>query len=103
MIVAWHEWETTPLPQKLFPSGFQIAHGDTQIDLNRGTYAELVELPGIGPVIAKRILSHRMMHGPFFDTREILDIKGIGEKSYARIKDLISVCKSSQCSNAISD
>jgi len=48
------------------------------MNINRASYSDLVSLPGVGPELAKRILSYRMVHGPFDSVDELTEIKGIG-------------------------
>jgi len=48
-------------------------------------------LPNIGPVMAKRIIEYRNIHGSFYNIEEIKEVKGIGEKTYEKIKALITV------------
>lgn len=62
---------------------------DGPIHLNRATAAELDELPGIGPVIAQRIVDHRESNGPFQTIEDLLDVPGIGEAKLASIRDLV--------------
>lgn len=63
--------------------------GDGRIHLNRATAAELDDLPGIGPVIAERIVAHRSEHGPFRAVEDLLDVPGIGEAKLANLRDLV--------------
>jgi competence protein ComEA len=60
------------------------------INLNRATAEELTDLPGIGPVLAERIIAWRTEHGGFSDPSQLMEISGIGEKRYAQLKDLIA-------------
>lgn len=64
---------------------------DGKIDLNTASLEELDTLPGIGPVLAQRILDYRAENGGFASVEEILNIQGIGEKTYAKIVDLVKV------------
>jgi competence protein ComEA len=57
-----------------------------QLDVNRAGEAELALLPNIGKVLAERIVRHRQTEGPFADLDELLQVKGIGPKTLARIK-----------------
>jgi len=57
-----------------------------QLDLNRAGEAELALLPNIGKVLAERIVRRREAEGPFADHDELLQVKGIGPKTLARIK-----------------
>jgi len=61
-----------------------------RININTATIAELAALPGIGPVIAQRIIAHREKHGPFRRVEELLIIRGIGRKKFEKLKPLIT-------------
>lgn len=61
------------------------------LDLNRASAEELEKLPGIGPVLAQRIVEWRETHGPFQKVEDLLQVPGIGPNTLARIKDLVSV------------
>ncbi len=56
------------------------------LDVNTATEEELAELPGIGPVLARRIVEYRRTHGPFRGPEDLLAIKGIGPKRLSRLK-----------------
>lgn len=56
------------------------------IDLNSATYQELIQIPGIGDTLAKRILEYREKNGKFISIDELLKIKGIGQKTFEKIK-----------------
>ncbi len=62
-----------------------------KINLNTATFSQLDSLPGIGPVIAERILELRERSGPFQRIEDLLNIRGIGEKKFLKLQDLISV------------
>lgn len=61
------------------------------LDLNSATASELDGLPGIGPVLAGRIVSHRDTHGPYRATDDLLAVPGIGPRLYARVAPLVTV------------
>jgi competence protein ComEA len=61
------------------------------INLNTATYEDLLRLPGIGPVMAKRILEYRRANGPFKRVEELRNIKGIGAKSYEKLAPLLVI------------
>ena len=63
---------------------------DGQVNINTATAAELEMLPGVGPAIAERIVSYRK-DNPFKQRNQIMRIKGIGEKTFAKIKDYLVV------------
>ena len=64
---------------------------DGRIDINLADAALLETLPGIGPVIAQRIVEYREMNGPFEAVDEIKDVNGIGLTIFEKIEDLITV------------
>lgn len=49
-----------------------------QIDINQASWVEFAQLKQIGPVLGKKIVSHRENHGPFHSIEELLEVKGIG-------------------------
>jgi competence protein ComEA len=55
------------------------------LDLNRAGVAELETLPGIGPVLARRIADHRAAHGPFRSVDELRAVRGVGPRLMARL------------------
>jgi competence protein ComEA len=62
-----------------------------KINLNKATLDQLQTLPGVGPALAARILEHREKAGKFKRIEEILNIKGMGEKKFQKIKDRLVV------------
>lgn len=62
-----------------------------KINLNEANAELLEELPGIGEVLARRILDYREANGSFSAVEELLDIDGIGEKTYEKIRDFVEV------------
>jgi competence protein ComEA len=63
----------------------------TPVDLNTATAAQLESLPGIGAVTALRIVEHREKNGSFSKIEELMNVRGIGEKSFLTLKPLITV------------
>jgi len=64
-----------------------------RVDLNAATYNDLVRLPGIGPVMAKRIIAYRETNGPFKRLGDLHKVKGIGAKTYEKLAPLMMVRK----------
>ena len=62
-----------------------------KINLNTATLEELDSLPGIGPATARKIIEYRETWGGFAVPEEILNVKRIGEKTYEKLKDKITV------------
>jgi competence protein ComEA len=61
------------------------------VDLNTAALADLDALPGIGPVLAQRILDHRAQQGPFRSVQELDDVSGIGPSLFAEVSPLVTV------------
>jgi competence protein ComEA len=61
------------------------------VDLNAATPAELEELPGVGPVMAGKILAWRTENGRFSRVEELQEIDGVGPKTYAKLAPLCRV------------
>lgn len=61
------------------------------VNLNTATVAELDALPGIGPVLAARIVAWREEHGRFNSIDELGEVSGIGDKLFARLRPAVSV------------
>ena len=64
------------------------------IDLNAATAMELDTLPGVGPRTAERIIEYRREHGGFERIEDLMDVRGIGERTFLRLKPLVTVAAS---------
>lgn len=62
-----------------------------RVDLNRAGVVELMELPGIGEKVAERIVEYRKENGPFRETRELMNVRGIGEKTFLKLEKLLTL------------
>jgi competence protein ComEA len=84
------EIEGLPQPQLSDRSYvLDIDVGSEVVDINSATAQELEVLPGIGPGLAERIVAYRDSHGVFRAPEEIMEVSGIGEATYERIKTQI--------------
>lgn len=63
----------------------------TLVSLNQGTLADFQTLPGIGLTKAEAIIAYRDEHGSFTSIEEIMEVKGIGESTFVKIKDLLTL------------
>lgn len=62
-----------------------------KLNINRASQEQLVYLPGIGPVLAQRIVEYREKEGSFHTLSELTEIPGIGQVKFARIKEEITL------------
>ena len=61
------------------------------INLNTATLAQLDTLPGVGPVLAQRILDYRAKHGRFTSVAELRQVDGVGDARFEQLRDLVTV------------
>jgi competence protein ComEA len=61
------------------------------VNLNTATAADLEKLPGIGPATAARIVEYRQKNGAFKKAEELMNVQGIGEKTFLKLKSLVTV------------
>ena len=59
--------------------------------INAATAAQIATLPGIGPKTADLVVQYRVKNGPFKKIEEIMNVRGVGEKSFLKIKDRLTV------------
>lgn len=71
--------------------GDATAIDDDLININTATLEQLDTLPGIGPVIAQRIIDYRESIGGFKSIETIIEVSGIGEATFAKIREQITV------------
>lgn len=60
--------------------------GESRLDLNHAAARDLETLPGIGPVLARRIVAYRDRHGPFHRLEDLLQVEGIGPRLLERLR-----------------
>ena len=61
------------------------------ININTASAAELDALPGIGAKVAARIVEYRQKNGPFKKVEELMNVRGVGEKNFLKLKGQITV------------
>ena len=71
-------------------SGTGGAVSSAGVDLNRAGSEELQRLPGVGPVLAGRIIEHRDEHGAFESVEDLLDVPGIGEAKLDQLRSAVA-------------
>ncbi|WP_131741240.1 ComEA family DNA-binding protein [Actinomadura roseirufa] len=78
---------TSP-PAPGVPAG---APAGTPVDLNAATAAQLDQLPGVGPVLAQRIVDYRTQHGPFRSVDQLQEVDGIGARRFSELRPMVRV------------
>jgi len=72
-------------------AGSPSASADAVIDLNSATVDQLDTLPGVGPVLASRIVDWRTAHGRFTSVDELREVAGVGERKFADLSARVRV------------
>jgi competence protein ComEA len=67
------------------------AMASAPLNLNSASVAQLEALPGIGRATAERIVEYRQKNGGFKKVEDLMNVRGIGEKSFLKLKPLITV------------
>jgi competence protein ComEA len=78
-------------PPSDLPMGDLAANAPVRLNLNTATIAELTELPGIGDVIAERIVRFREENGPFRSIDDLIHVEGISTRTIDGFRDLVTV------------
>ncbi len=98
-VILWFGWSVPQANQPKFnPSQVHNVSQEVEkaaflpsMDINQGTKEELQTLPGIGPVLAGRIIGHRESRGLFTRIEDLKAVEGIGEKKLAQLRPYITV------------
>ena len=61
------------------------------VNLNTATAEQLATIPGVGPKMAERIIDYRQKNGGFKKIEDLMNVSGVGEKSFLKMKPLITV------------
>jgi competence protein ComEA len=72
-------------------AGKPAAAAPAVVNLNTATATQIATLPGVGEKAAQRIIEYREKNGGFKKIEELMTIKGIGEKSFLKLKPLVTV------------
>ena len=80
--------------QMLYPYDQIVLYpkGQNCVSINASSLEELDQLSGIGPAIAQRIIDYRLEFGLFQRLEDLMNVKGIKEKLFEKVKDLICLC-----------
>jgi competence protein ComEA len=84
------------IPGEVSPTGVADHAVPRLVDLNSATVDELESLPGIGTVLAQRVIAHRTSVGRFLAVEDLREVKGIGVKKFEQVKSLVTVARGVQ-------
>ena len=96
VVVLWIGWsvpqETSPPVQTAQPvAAASPAKAESKIDINHANAAELQALPGVGPVLAQRMVEWRKVHGRYRTVEDLQEVKGIGKKRLEQMRSFVTV------------
>lgn len=77
--------------EKPTPTKVSFKNYTGMVNINRASIAQLDSLPGIGPVLAARIIEYRKTHGPFVAIEDLRKVRGIGTRLFDEIKARLSL------------
>lgn len=79
------------VPGKAVSTGTEAASSESPLNVNNASAEQLEALPGIGASMAARIIEYRQKHGPFKRLEDLMNVRGIGEKNFQKLKPLITI------------
>ena len=72
-------------------AGAATATAAAPVNLNTATAEQLATIPGVGPKMAERIIEYRQKNGGFKKIEDLMNVSGVGEKSFLKMKPLITL------------
>ena len=91
VLATFAAWPQAMVAQEKAAKGKASSAVASPINLNTATAAQLEKLPGIGARTAQLIVEHRQKNGGFKKVEELMNIKGIGEKAFLKLKPMVTV------------
>ena len=90
------------------PSGAQTSHPASSkaaattaiVNINTASASDLEALPGIGAKTAARIVEYRQKNGPFKKIEELMNVRGVGEKNFLKLKPQITIASKAEAATA---
>ena len=81
---------TSPVAESTMQEARSAAPAQS-VNVNTATAAQLEALPGIGPSTAQRIVAYRDKNGPFKKLEDLMNVQGIGEKSFLKLRPRLTI------------
>jgi len=73
---------------------------ESPLNINTATQAQFEALPGLGTKVAERIIEYRQKNGNFKKVEDLMNVKGIGEKSFLKLKPMLTVSQKPESAGA---
>ncbi len=73
-----------------------------KVNINQASAAQLAYLPRVGAKAAERIVEYRKSHGPFAQPEELMEVKGVGEKLFVKLKPYLTLSGPTTLSSKVS-
>ncbi len=77
--------------QSKAPAPKPAATAAAPVNLNTATAEQLATIPGVGPKMAERIIDYRQKNGGFKKVEDLMNVSGVGDKSFLKMKPLITI------------
>lgn len=77
--------------QQAAPAAAPVEKAGPTTNINTASSSELESLPGVGPKLAQRIIEYREKNGGFKKLEDLMNVQGIGEKNFLKLKSKLSI------------
>jgi competence protein ComEA len=91
VLLAWTLGVSSAAAQEGARQTSAVGSTAAAVNLNTASVAQLETLPGIGRATAERIVEYRQKNGGFRKAEELMNVRGVGEKSFLKLKPLVTV------------
>jgi competence protein ComEA len=91
VLVAAQSYPAAAQAKTAAPAATKAAAAAVVVNINTAAAADLESLPGIGAKTAARIIEHRQKNGPFKKVEELMNVRGVGEKNFLKLKARLTV------------
>ena len=91
VLLAWTLGVSSAVAQEGARQTSAVGSTASAVNLNTASVAQLETLPGIGRATAERIVEYRQKNGGFRKAEELMNVRGIGEKMFLKLKPLVTV------------
>ena len=82
------------------PAARASAAPTTPVNINTATQEQLESLPGLGAKVAQRIIEYRQKNGNFKKVEDLMNVKGVGEKSFLKLKPMLTISQKPESAGA---